>query len=359
MRQELCNYGNLLLRGTRIIIPKELCKRVLELAHEGHQGIVKTKSMLRIKVWWPGMDKQVVRLCRTCHGCRVNSEFRRPEPITRTLPPSGPWQDRHSRTSTHGENIFVIVDYYSRYSEAVIMKTVTSTTIVRVLERIFGRLGLPYSRRSDNGSQFVSGAFQNFLRDNGVEHRRITPLAPWQNGECELQNCTLMKAVPIAHSEGKYWRRELTKLLIAHRSTPHSSTGATPFFLMYGREMRTKLADLCREQIVLDEATRDKDWAYKLKGNAYADSKRCAQESSIEVGDQLLVRAPKLNKLSSNFSPVPRTVIAKKRRGTDDRTRRCFTTSSYKPLQATSASDDSELPLGHICWRMKQNNSFV
>jgi len=58
------------------------------------------------------------------------------------------------------------------------MKTVTSATIVRVLEGIFGGLGLPYSLRSDNGSQFVSDAFQNFLRDNGVEHRRITPLEP-------------------------------------------------------------------------------------------------------------------------------------------------------------------------------------
>ena len=48
--------------------------------------------------------------------------------------------------------------------------------------------------------------------------------------------------------------------------------------------------------------TGDKDWANKLKGKAYADSKR--QESSIDVGDQVLVRAPKLNKLSSNFDPV-------------------------------------------------------
>ena len=91
--QELCNYGNLLLRGTRIIIPEELRKQVLEFEHEGHQGIVKTKSMLRIKVWWPGMDKEAERLCRTCHGCQVYSEFSRPEPITRTLPLSGPRQD--------------------------------------------------------------------------------------------------------------------------------------------------------------------------------------------------------------------------------------------------------------------------
>jgi len=154
-----------------------------------------------------------------------------------------------------------------------------------------------------------------------------------------------MKAIRIAHSEGKDCRRELTKFLIGHRSTPHSSTGATPFFLMYGREMRTKLPDLCREQTVLDEATRDKDWANKLKGKAYADSKRCAQESSIEVGDQVLVRVPKLNKLSSNFDPVPRAVIAKdggqltiERDGTSLRRH----SSHCKPYQR---SDDSELPL--------------
>jgi len=278
---------------------------------------VKTKSMLRIKVWWPGMDKEAERLCRTCHGCQVNSEFSRPESITRTSPPFGPWHDCATDILgplPMGENNLVIVDYYSRYVEAVIMKTVTSATIVSVLEGIFGRLGLPYSLRSNNGSKFVSDAFQNFLCDNGVEHRRITPLAPWQNGECERQNCTLMKAIRIAHSEGKDWGRHLTKFLIAHRSTTHSSTGATPFFLMYGCEIQTKLPDLCRQQTVLDEATRDKDWANKLKGKAYADSKRRAQESSIEVGDQVLVRAPQLNKLSSNFDPVPRTVIAKNER---------------------------------------------
>jgi len=98
---------------------------------------------------------------------------------------------------------------------------VTSATIVRVLEGIFGRLGLPYSLRSDNGSQFVSDAIQNFLRDNGVKHRRITPLASWQNGECERHNRTLMKAIRIAHSEGKDWRRELTKF--SHSSQVEST----------------------------------------------------------------------------------------------------------------------------------------
>jgi len=111
-----------------------------------------------------------------------------------------------------------------------------------------------------------------------------------------------MKAIRIAHSEVKDWRHELTKFLITHRSIPHSSSGATPLFVMYGREMRTKLPDLCREQTVLDEATHDKGCVNKLKRKVYADIKRHAQESFIDLGDQVLVGAIKLNELTSKLS---------------------------------------------------------
>jgi len=148
------------------------------------------------------------------------------------------------------------------------MKTVTSATIVRVLEGIFGRLGLPYSLRSDNGSQFVSDAIQNFLRDNGVKHRRITPLASWQMENASDTTVRWWKQSASHTLREKIGGVSWPSFLIAHRSSPHCSTGATPFFLMYGCETRTKLPDLCRERTVLDETTRDKDWANKLKGKA-------------------------------------------------------------------------------------------
>jgi len=60
------------------------------------------------------------------------------------------------------------------------METVTSATVVRVLKGIIGRFSwvLSYSLRNGNGIQFVSDAFQIFVRDNVIEHRRIIPLAP-------------------------------------------------------------------------------------------------------------------------------------------------------------------------------------
>jgi hypothetical protein len=71
VRQELSVLGKLVICGMCLVIPKILQKKVLNLAHEGHQGIVKTKQRLRSKVWWPNIDKEAEKECRTCHGCLV------------------------------------------------------------------------------------------------------------------------------------------------------------------------------------------------------------------------------------------------------------------------------------------------
>ena len=69
VKNELCIIGKLVLRGDRIVIPQSLRKVVLELGHEGHQGVVKRKTRLRTKLWWPKIDGDVERMCRGCHGC--------------------------------------------------------------------------------------------------------------------------------------------------------------------------------------------------------------------------------------------------------------------------------------------------
>lgn len=61
LRDEVTVVGRLVMRGMHIVVPLSLRERVLELAHEGHQGIVKTKDRLRSKVWWPSMTAIVER----------------------------------------------------------------------------------------------------------------------------------------------------------------------------------------------------------------------------------------------------------------------------------------------------------
>ena len=76
--------------------------------------------------------------------------------------------------------------------------------------------------------------------------------------------------------------------------------------------MRSKLPELRRETIEISkEEICDQDLSNKLKGKAYADNRRGATPKSIRIGDAVLLRAEKSNKLSSNFNPSPFKVVNK------------------------------------------------
>ena len=192
------------------------------------------------------------------------------------------------------------------------MRSTTTPKIITAFSEIFSRFGYPYSLKTDNGPQFVSKEFEEFLRQCGVEHRRSPLLWPQANGEVERENRTLLKTLKVAEVEGKKWSEELPKFLLAYRSTPQVSTGATPAFLMFGRETKTKLPELKADKSVIDESTRDRDWSYKLAQKAHTDGKRGAVRSSIVPGDQMLLKNTKsTGKLAPNFEREPYTVLAK------------------------------------------------
>lgn len=186
MRSELTAVGKLVLRRSRIVIPKQLHSQVLELAHEGHPGIVSMKQRLRTKLWWPGNDKEVERVCKTCHGCQLNARPSKPEPMTRTELPSAAWEHLAADLLgplPSGDYIFVMVeDYYSRFFEREFTKTTTAEKIVFMLSKMFVTHGLPLSFKVDNGPQFVSDHSRKYLEKNGIEHRRKKSLWPQANG---------------------------------------------------------------------------------------------------------------------------------------------------------------------------------
>ena len=272
------------------------------------------KQRLRSKVWWPGIDREAEKFCKTCHGCQLVSSPANPEPIKSTPLPSGPWQDLAIDLLgplPSGESVLVIVDYFSRYYEVEVMRSTTSEKVIECLEKIFTTHGLPLSLRSDNGPQFRSEVFEQYmyLEDNGIEHRKTTPLWPQANGEVERQNKSLLKRMKIAQAEGKEWKKEIRKYLVAYRSTPHTTTGVSPAELLFGRKMRTKLPELKGEST--ESEMRDRDGEMKAKAKWYADKKRNAQESDLAPGDQVLVKQERKNKLSTPFAPEPYDVVTK------------------------------------------------
>ena len=315
VRQELSTLGKLVVRGTRLLIPSKLRKAVLDLGHEGHQGVVKTKQRLRSKVWWPGIDRQVEEKCKTCHGCQLVGRPNPPEPLKHTPFPDQAWKDLAADLMgplPSGSYVLVVVDYYSRYFEVDILKSVTSVKIIESLEKIFCTHGLPESLKTDNGPQFISKEFEDFLKENGIQHRTSTPLWPQANGEVERQNRSLLKVLKIAQAEKKDMKKELRKFLIAYRTTPHSSTGTTPAKLLFNREIRSKVPELRELYSAEDSEARDKDMELKQKRTDYADIRRSARESDIQPGDKVLLKQKKENKLSTEFQSVPHEVTSKR-----------------------------------------------
>ncbi|XP_028516760.1 uncharacterized protein K02A2.6 [Exaiptasia diaphana] len=133
----------LVMRGSRVVIPKSLREQVLKLAHEEHQGIVTTKSRLRTKVWWPKIDSDAERLCKSYHGCQVVGQFQPPEPMKCAEFPTGPCQGVAADLMgplPSGENIVAVVDYYSRFFEVTIMHSATTPNIISALDEMFCRL---------------------------------------------------------------------------------------------------------------------------------------------------------------------------------------------------------------------------
>jgi hypothetical protein len=312
VKDELTAVGHIVVRQTKLVIPSSLRQEVLKLAHQGHQGIVKTKARLREKVWWPGIDRQCEAFCKRCHGCQVVSQPNGPEAVVATPMPEGPWQDLaldFVGPMPTGEYLLVIVDYYSRYFVIKIMKSITTERLIEAVEETIDVFGIPYSVTGDNGPQLVSREFENYLERLNIRHRKTTPKWAQANGEVERQNRTLLKAMRIAHAEGKDWRRELRYFLRAYRTTPHCVTGVSPAELMFKRVLRTNMPML--RQTEYDGEVRDRERQQKLRSTEYAN-RNVKPKENIAPGDVVLMRQEKENKLSPSFWPTPVKVVDKK-----------------------------------------------
>ena len=131
----------------------------------------------------------------------------------------------------NGEYVLVIVDYFSHYFEANVIRRVTSTVVVRCKENVFTTHG---SKPTMVGI-LCQKSFVTFLEEHGNEHRTSTPFWPQANGDVECQNRTQLKTLKIALSKKLNIHHKLNKCLIAYRSTPHCTTGETPANFLFGR----------------------------------------------------------------------------------------------------------------------------
>ena len=131
----IANNG-ILLRNARVIIPEKLQDQVITIAHEGHQGITKTKSLMRSKLWFPKMDDMVERYVNSCHECAMNTNTNNHVPLSMSELPDGPWMNilmDFCGPIPSGEYLFVIVDEYSRFPVVEIVNNLSAEKIIQSL----------------------------------------------------------------------------------------------------------------------------------------------------------------------------------------------------------------------------------
>lgn len=200
-----------------------------------------------------------------------------------------------------GESLLVIIDCYSRFRVIEVLKQTTSADIIGKLRPLFMRMGIPSVLMNDNARNFTSNEMEDFCNSLGIRQRRTTPYWPQANGETERQNRSILKILKIAELNKSNWKKDLEEFNYAYALTPHPATGRSPAELVFGRQFRDWIPQLSGLGSH-EEEVEDKDKSYKYRAKCQVDATRGARESSIELGDQVLMKNMNpTNKLSAPF----------------------------------------------------------
>ncbi|XP_064399260.1 uncharacterized protein LOC135345747 [Halichondria panicea] len=261
----------------QLVLPRHCREEVLKLAHSvplaGHMGKEKTARRILQRFYWPTLYQDVAKYCKGCLTCQKSTQSRTKrapliplptiqEPFKRiAMDIVGPLP----RSNSGKRYILVICDYATRYPEAIPLKSIDAPHIAEQLMTLFSRVGIPEEILTDQGSNFTSTLLTEIYRMLHVHPIRTTPYHPQTDGLVERFNQTLKRMLRKAtKDEGKDWDKVIPYLLFAYREVPQSSTGFSPFELLYGRSVRGPL-DIVREAWQTDKCDSVSIISYIMK----------------------------------------------------------------------------------------------
>ncbi|XP_033728194.1 uncharacterized protein LOC117317492 [Pecten maximus] len=336
----------------QLVVPTKYRENVLRLAHEsmmsGHLGAKRTSDRIMMEFFWPGVNADVTRFCRSCDVCQRTFPKGRVSKVPLGTMPLidipfqrvaidiiGPLQPATDRGNRY---ILTIVDYATRYPEAIALRGIETERVAEALVDVYSRVGIPREVLTDQGSQFTSELMREVSRLLSIRQLTTTPYHPMCNGLVERFNGTLKQMLKRMCSERpKDWDKYLNALLFSYREVPQESLGFSPFELLFGRTVRGPMMIL-RELWTKDVPDTDVKTTYQyvvdlkerleetcklaqeqLKSAKSRQAKyynRKAKDVIMEPGQKVLILLPtKRNKLLMQWRG-PYTI--EERRGTMD-----------------------------------------
>lgn len=329
-----------------ICVPEELVPKVLAEKHDEatHMGYWKTLRAIQGTYYWPNMHREIYHHVTHCDLCRQikpsnenhraeTGEYRDPEKVGRMLSVDiiGPLPA--AKHSKHAYAV-VAVDCFSRYVFAKSFVNATADKIIPFLEEeVLFKFDVPEVVITDNGKQFKSKAFGDFVAKYKIRHS-TTPLYHAQANMVEATNKkvkTGLKAVILqAKEEQIEWAKHLPRIVMTINTTATTSTSHSPYYIVFGREKSCTGdehpiigdanppidADPERLGLISDEAAESSKHAFEENKTRY---NLRATVRKFHVGDQVYYTAKdlssKANRFSSKLAPGKKKAIINKALG--------------------------------------------
>ena len=252
----------------QIIVPTNYRSEILQLAHDNlmssHLGVNKTYHKILNHFYWPGLRRDVVDYCRSCHKCQMVGKPNQKIPIA-PLQPIPAFTEPFShvivdcvgplpKTKAGNQYLLTIMCISTRFPEAIPLKKITSKVIVKALLKFFTLFGLPKSIQSDQGSNFMSNLFQQVMYQLGITQYKSSAYHPESQGALERFHQTLKNMLKVfCHDSEKDWDEGVHFLLFAIRDSVQESIGFSPYELVFGHSVRGPLKILAENWLESNE----------------------------------------------------------------------------------------------------------
>jgi hypothetical protein len=212
----------------------------------GHSGIHKTWGRIKENVYWHGMKEDVtnfINSCQICQQTKVPAQL--PYGLLQPLPiPEGVWEDISLDfivglpSFQRNTVILVVVDRFSKAAHfAKLPSRFTASQVASVFaETVYKLHGMPKSIVSDRDPIFLSKFWQELFKSSGTKLRMSTAYHPQTDGQTEIVNKALQQYLRcFVHNEPKKWGDYLHWAEWHYNTSVHTSTGMTPFEVVYGK----------------------------------------------------------------------------------------------------------------------------
>ncbi len=232
-RDQLSVIDEIIMKGEKIVIPKSLRPKMMDLVHSGHMGVKRARDI----IFWPLITSELTEKILTCPVCLERRNSNAKEPLLPRDAPDYPWQVVATDLfQWNNQNFFVIVDFYSRFFEVEKLSSTTSSAVVSKMKATFARLGIPERVISDNGPQYASHEFSEFAKEWDFIHETSSPNHQQANGLAEKY----VQIIKRLFSKAKADHRDPYISLLEYRTTP-LDLGLSPSELLMGRKLRSIL----------------------------------------------------------------------------------------------------------------------